>query len=564
MNDVAPALCFEETVPSLFNISHVPELILYSHLPAASIALLLAVFLVTRGGLKLPNIILSTSLAFFAYWVFANVLIWGTNRSDIIMFHWSLQILFEPLVYIGMLYLFWVYITKKNVSLKTAILVFLAYLPLIVITPTNYSLSGFNLTECVPDEAVYSYYTYILEILCILGIVILSITKYRSLQDKNKKKEILYLTVGTLFFLLAFQSGNVFGSYTGEWIKSQFGLFGMPVFACFLAFLIVRYQAFNLKLIGVQMLVSALIVLVGSQLFFIQSFTNFILTSITLALVFGAGWFLIREVKKEVKRKEELEILSQELAVANTELKRLDASKSEFISIASHQLRTPLTAIRGFLDLLLEGAYGKLEPRIAETLNKVVIANNRLMGLVENLLNITRIEAGRIQYQFAPTHIEDIVDELDDMFFLAAKDKGISLKIERPSKPLHLLSLDANKIREVISNLIDNALKYTPAGGSVTVSFEEHPECVAVVVEDTGMGIDPKDLPHLFKKFERGSQAERVNVSSTGLGLFVSRKFSEAHGGTIEAYSAGKGKGAKFVLELPIHVAEKVKQLSVR
>ena len=132
--------------------------------------------------------------------------------------------------------------------------------------------------------------------------------------------------------------------------------------------------------------------------------------------------------------------------------------------------------------------------------------------------------------------------------------------MKHSQKPLPLLSLDATKIRETISNLIDNAMKYTTEG-SVTLSYDYDAEHVRVMITDTGMGIDPKDLVHIFKKFERGTGAEKINVSSTGLGLYVGQKFAEAHGGTIRAESAGRGKGSRFILELPVHVVEKVKQL---
>ncbi|MFZ1655069.1 MAG: HAMP domain-containing sensor histidine kinase, partial [Candidatus Moraniibacteriota bacterium] len=240
------------------------------------------------------------------------------------------------------------------------------------------------------------------------------------------------------------------------------------------------------------------------------------------------------------------------LAVANMELRRLDNAKSEFISIASHQLRTPLTAIKGFVSLLLEGAYGQLEPNVSDALNKVYLANNRLMNLVENLLNISRIEAGRIQYQFAPARVDDILMELRDMFLLAAHAKGLKLGITLPKDPLPMLQIDSAKIREAISNIIDNSIKYTETG-EIAVVAEKAGNRVTITVTDTGVGIDADDLPHIFKKFERGKDASKVNVSSTGLGLYVGKSFIEAHGGSITVESAGKDKGTRFVISLPIN-----------
>lgn len=549
--------------PTFLLFNDIPSLVYISHIPIFVVAFLLGFFVFWSNRQQIENRIFFAAMIFFGSWVFLDQMFWAANRADTIMFVWTTIVLIEPMVHICMLYLAHLLLTGRDMSFRKKLIAFLIFLPQIFLVPTTLTLSSFDIANCLPNESTFAYYSYTIETIFILWITLFAISGLRNVHAERSRRERLAIMTGIIVFLVSFTGGNLYGSITDDWTIGAIGLFGMTLLSGFFAYSIVKYQTFNVKLISTQALVTALVIMSGAQIFLAKTFGNQILTTITFVLMFTLGMFLIRAVRFEIKRKEELEVLSKELSVANAELKRLDASKSEFISIASHQLRTPLTAIRGFLDLLLEGAYGKIEPKIGETLNKVVIANNRLMTLVENLLNISRIEAGRIQYQFAPTHIEDIVNELDDMFILAAKEKGIRFKVERPSKPLPLLSLDANKIREAISNMIDNSLKYTPKGGSVTVSFEQHDkECVGIVIADTGMGIDPKDLPHLFKKFERGSQAGRVNVSSTGLGLFVGRKFAEAHGGTITAHSAGKGKGAKFVLELPIHVVEKVKQLS--
>ncbi len=547
--------------PSLLLFNDIPSLVYVSHIPIFIVAFLLGIFVYLSNRQQIENRIFFAAMIFFGSWVFLDQVFWAANRADVIMFVWTIIVLIEPMVHICMLYLAYLLLTGRDMPFTQKLIAFLIFLPQIFLVPTTFTLSSFDIANCLPNESTFAYYSYTIETIFILWITLFAISSLRNVHVQRSRRERLAIMTGIIAFLVSFTGGNLYGSISDDWTIGAIGLFGMTLLSGFFAYSIVKYQTFNVKLISTQALVMSLVFMSGAQVFLAKSLPNRIVTGITCSLMLILGIFLIREVKKEVQRKEELEVLSKELALANTELKRLDESKSEFISIASHQLRTPLTAIRGFLALLVEGAYGKLEPKIEQTIQKVTVANNRLMSLVENLLNISRIEAGRIQYQFAPTHIEDIVNELDDMFILAAKEKGIHFKVEKPAKPLPLLSLDAAKIREVISNMIDNAIKYTQTG-SITVSYEQHPECVAVVVADTGMGIDPNDMPHLFKKFERGSQAERVNVSSTGLGLFVGRKFAEAHGGTITAHSEGKGKGAKFILELPIHVVEKAKQLS--
>ncbi|MEK9151360.1 MAG: HAMP domain-containing sensor histidine kinase, partial [Patescibacteria group bacterium] len=190
---------------------------------------------------------------------------------------------------------------------------------------------------------------------------------------------------------------------------------------------------------------------------------------------------------------------------------------------------------------------------------------SRLVHLVEDLLNVSRIEAGRIQYNFEPTQLEPLIAELVDMFTPTAKNKGLTLKMQLPKKPLPKLTVDPNKIKEVVSNLIDNSLKYTKEGGT-TVTLEQAGDQARIIVSDTGIGIKPEDIGKLFEKFIRTKETTKMVSSGTGLGLFVGRNFIAAHGGTIRAESPcppmegdGGGKGSRFIIELPL-VNSKIKE----
>ncbi len=253
----------------------------------------------------------------------------------------------------------------------------------------------------------------------------------------------------------------------------------------------------------------------------------------------------------EMQRKLELQVIADRLALANQELKRLDNAKSEFISIASHQLRTPLTAIKGYTSLILEGNYGKIDSQLQDVVNKVYAANTRLIDLVENLLSISRLESGRMQYTFQPTQVEDIVTDLGNMFVVSAKKRGLDFSIVLPEQPLPKVDLDPAKMREVMSNLIDNAIKYTESG-SVTVSLWQEGDKLRYSVKDTGIGVTAEDKERLFSKCSRSEETERLYVGGTGLGLYVGKTFVEKHGGRIWVESAGRGRGSEFIFELPI------------
>ncbi|MEA3464223.1 MAG: ATP-binding protein, partial [Patescibacteria group bacterium] len=268
---------------------------------------------------------------------------------------------------------------------------------------------------------------------------------------------------------------------------------------------------------------------------------------------------LYKETKNfAIKLKKEVKKATAELRVANKKLKKLDAAKSEFISIASHQLRTPLTIIKGYISMMLEGAFGQLSEQELSPLEKVYESNERLIQLVENLLNISRIESGRLQFNFTIMRLEDIVGSVIEEMANSAKKKGLRLDYKKPGKPLPGIKIDEEKIRQVIINLIDNAIKYTKQGG-ITVSLSSAPSAVAALgadnaiqfcASDTGMGVSQEDLPNLFKKFSRGKGVSTVHTEGTGLGLYVSKMMIEAHQGKIWCESEGKGRGSRFCFKL--------------
>lgn len=365
--------------------------------------------------------------------------------------------------------------------------------------------------------------------------------------------------VGMELFLFSFFVVTFLAAYlTDVGILSDsrlefYGLFGMDIFIGLLAYLIVRYKAFNIKLLGAQALVVSLIALVASEFFFtpFSQTTNIILISVTVLLAAILGMVLVDSVKKEVERKEQLQTMSDKLAIANDQLRKLDNAKDEFISMASHQLRTPLTAVKGYVSLMLEGSYGQMTPEQHDTLNKVYVSNERLVDLVEDMLSLSRIEAGRMQFDYAPAKMEDVCREVYDTFVIRAKDHNLSLDLILPKEPLPEVTTDRNKIREIISNLVDNALKYTPKGG-VKVTLSKVGDNVRVAVKDTGIGVPKDEMPYLFEKFSRGKDTSRLNTGGTGLGLHVGKRMIAEMKGRIWVESDGAGRGSTFFVEVPI------------
>ena len=252
-----------------------------------------------------------------------------------------------------------------------------------------------------------------------------------------------------------------------------------------------------------------------------------------------------KTLQKEVNRQ------TQSLRKANIRLEQLDKAKSEFISLASHQLRTPLSIIKGYISMILEGTWGETNQKQKEHLEKVYLSNERLIKLVEDLLTVSRIESGRLEFDLQPLALDNLTENIVKEFSQLVAKKGLYLKYIKPKKLLPKVKADPLKIRQVIQNLIDNALYYTKKGGA-TVSLKTEKNKVVFSIQDTGIGISSEEQVTLFEKFSRGKGVTRMHTEGTGLGLYLAAKLIQAHQGKIWVESEGKGRGSAFYFELPV------------
>jgi len=275
----------------------------------------------------------------------------------------------------------------------------------------------------------------------------------------------------------------------------------------------------------------------------VQNFLYFMLRCAFLGLL---AWHFSTLAKVNILEREK----STELEKAYEELKKLDKAKSEFVSIASHQLRTPLTAIKGYISMIREKIYGKPPEKMEKPLGNIYVSNERLIKLVNDLLNVSRIEAGRMEMKLEKLSLEEIITSVVEELKNAVKEKNIYLKWEKPKKPLPKISVDRDKIRQVITNVIDNAIRYTEKGG-VTIKIQKPESKIQIIVSDTGVGLARYELSKMFESFSRGAAGTRLYTEGVGLGLYVARKFVGMHNGKIWAESKGKDKGSIFYIELP-------------
>jgi signal transduction histidine kinase len=359
------------------------------------------------------------------------------------------------------------------------------------------------------------------------------------------KKQIIFVFIGTLTSTIIGVTTNLTLPLQGNFDYNWLGQVTIIIMVAVIFYAVIKHNLFKVKIITTEVFVFSLWGFVILRMLLQVNRTDQIIDGILFVITVVVGVLLIRSVIKEVQSKEML-------ATAHEQLQLLDKQKSEFISIASHQLRTPMTAIGGYASMLLEGSFGKMSTDQKTSMRKIFNSNKRLVGLIDMLLSISRIESGKLKYEFEKANLTKIVDSVVEELKEASEKKKLEL-IWNGAKDIPLLTLDTLKLRQVILNIIDNSIKYTKKG-SVRVELYKEGKEVLFKVKDTGFGMTAEEQAGLFNKFSRvGGKASASNTKGSGLGLYVARMMVQVHGGKIWAKSEGPDKGSEFGFSLQIN-----------
>lgn len=295
------------------------------------------------------------------------------------------------------------------------------------------------------------------------------------------------------------------------------------------------------------------------------------------ALAFILGFLLFRAISRPVYELERgmkavaESDLSYELAISPTradefgrlatsyksmalQLAELNRLRAEFISVASHELKTPINVIIGYLELLQENIYGELTPKQREICQTVVKQANSLTRLIKRLLDISRFEASGGKLDPREMDLRRYLTNLEESFSVLANQRNIAFNVRHGENLPERVFWDEDRINEVLGNLLSNAFKFTPRDGTVDLEVSAFEEQVKIAVRDTGVGIEPDQLPRIFDKFFQADNQAQAATKGTGLGLAIAREIVEAHGGTISAESE-LGKGTTFSVKLPVRIA---------
>jgi signal transduction histidine kinase len=265
---------------------------------------------------------------------------------------------------------------------------------------------------------------------------------------------------------------------------------------------------------------------------------------------------LTYRVRIDPARSDELGQLATSFRDMTRQLAELDKLKAEFVSVASHELKTPINVMIGYLQLLEEGVYGRLDQKQLEVHQTLVLQANTLLRLVRQLLDVSRFEAGGGRLEPRTVKIDDLLADLERAFHVLAVQREIAFRVHRCDGLPDQVLWDLDRINEVLGNLLSNAFKFTPHGGTVELTVDVVDAGVRMRVRDTGAGIPPDQLHRIFEKFYQADNQAEARTAGTGLGLAIAKQIVEAHGGSLTCEST-QGVGTTFSLSLPARVARR-------
>jgi signal transduction histidine kinase len=547
-----PLFCSDSTPSFLafFDLSIAPSLLFYTYFPVIIIALIFGFTIFRKNRKNLLNRLLFLINLFFGLWVIDVFVLWIAAYNDAIMFGWQITPALEILLFVSAIYFTYVFTDRNHSDITNRLkLVFLGIITAVfLLLPTELNTFGYDINNCEAVLGLLWTALYTFEILTLGWIAVICLHRYKKIHPKDPfRKQIKYLATGILSFLFLFLASNVAGEALGLQQISFVGSLGMALFLGLLVLMIVKFKTFNIKLLATQALVWSLWIMIGAILFVAQTDTTRIVTAATEVLAIAFGIMLIKSVKREVMQREQLQKLTSELAAKNQKLQELDVQKSQFLSFASHDLKSPVNVIKQFASLILDKTYSTPE-KIMETAQKIKNNAERAVGLVDDFLDLRRLEDGKMEYSFEKKNLVALIHDItEDFKVLAKQQKNIDVVFTTTRNEI-FANLDVSRFSQVIQNLLSNSLKYTESG-TITVRVNDEQATALIEVHDTGMGMSAELIPTLFEQFHRAPGVAK-KIQGTGLGLYIAKQIVLGHSGEMWAASEGPGKGSSFFVRV--------------
>lgn len=482
----------------------------------------------------------------------------GTEYYAIGIFSLKFAWFVTPLFFIS-IYLVSVYLAQKQIKMRwiTFLVVFTGIICSLTAAFSDTIISGYQVINGV-TTITYGSLMWIF----LAGVsfsIIMTLMPIFTSKGILKDRKIFLFYCGVFIFLFL---NSIFNIILPIFLKDArfyfLGDYSTLVLLAFIVFAIVRHQLFNIKVVVAEILTFFIWAAVFIQIIAADTTKDRIFPIFLFMYVLIFGIFLIRSVKAEIRQREQTEKMEKQMEKAyqvekdaKEQLEKLAKVKNQFIMTIQHHLRTPLTSMRGYADLLLTGAYGKVPKKIEEVIRRFESSTTGLLKMVNDFLDITQFQMGKNVISLKDgVNLSSMLDGIVQDIKFEADKKGIELKLEKPESDC-LINADESKLKAAIVNIFDNSVKYTEKG-SVAMSLKILQDKFIIQIKDTGMGIDKERLNKLFDNIlERSDESKKAFVSGRGIGLYLSKQIISAHNGKVWAESEGQGKGATFYIELP-------------
>lgn len=514
----------------------------YSYVPIIFVVLIFSsiIYLADRGS-RSSRLLLWMSI-FFSVILCGEIMLWISTPVLLVQFVWQIMTVIHVLLLSCILYFVYSFIYKKEAHPVFVWVWLLLLAPVFILTPTHVNLSAFDLLNCESVQGNLWIYVYFIEILAAALSIYFCIYSFIKNSERGARLQAGVLGVGLFFFLGIFIASYVVGDITSFYGFNLFGPLGMVAFLVTITYLIVRYHVFNLRVIGAQALVIGVEILLFAALFVRTVFNIRIVLFATLVLVGLLGALLIRGVRREIKQREEIELLAKNLEISNKQ-------QIALIHFITHQLKGFVAKSRNIFAMIQEGDYGQMPETMKPIIDEGFTSATKGAQTIQDILNASNIKTGKVTMDMKPFDFKTLIDTIVGNLKPNADAKGVALTLTEPSEPV-MLTGDQTQLENAIKNLVDNTIKYTPQG-SITITLTKDDRLIRFKTEDTGVGITPEDMKHLFTEGGHGTESQKVNVDSTGFGLYIVKNIIEAHNGKVWAESEGAGKGSTFTVELP-------------
>jgi len=550
----------------------------------------LGVFVLTRYIKEKKELELVLSLFCFSvtFWLFGTFMMF-ISKTDYEAIFWDrfvyLGIAFVP----ALMHHFSIAFANLDKQRKYLIFAYLVSFIFMVLSQTDLFTYGlYKYQWGSHTRAGLFHHLFILLFFTYTSVFFINIGKYYKLiNDSRQKNQAKYVFIA--FLVLIVLGAPAYLPAYGIPVPPIPFLSGL-IFIVILSYSILKHQLLDIKAASAVFFTFTMLIVFFVDIFLAKSSTETFFRILAFLIMLLVGYLLIRSVDKEVHQREKLQELTTQLAQANAHLQDLDKMKTEFVSLASHELLTPVSAIEGYLSMLLDEKLAKIEdPTAQRYLDNVYKSAKRLARLIADMLNISRIEEGRLLVEKKDVELSELIRQVIDELKFKSEERQQKIVFEGDAKwPIYA---DPDKIKEVVVNLVGNSIKYSKDPGTITVTVERTPteevkavwksiednvkvrpiddqeaihsavddhyrqfvgdHQILVRIKDQGIGIPKDELPKLFKKFHRVGDFSTAESQGTGLGLYITKALVELHHGRVWPDSEGPGKGSTFTFSLP-------------